>query len=39
MLNDSSGLTRLRKDLFGIRGLLGGQGASERVAKIAMDMM
>lgn len=39
MLNDSSGLTRLRKDLFGIRGLLGGQGASERVAKIAMDMI
>jgi lipid-A-disaccharide synthase len=39
MLNDSSGLTRLREDLFGIRGLLGGQGASERVAKIAMDMM
>jgi lipid-A-disaccharide synthase len=39
MLNDSSGLTRLRKDLFGIRGLLGDQGASERVAKIAMDMI
>ena len=39
MLNDSSGLTRLKKDLLDIRGLLGGQGASERVARIAMDMI
>ncbi len=39
MLNDSSGLTRLKKDLLDIRDLLGGQGASERVARIAMDMI
>ncbi len=39
MLSDSSCHASLRKDLLNIRNLLGGPGASERVARIAMDMM
>ncbi|MDL1967151.1 MAG: lipid-A-disaccharide synthase [Deltaproteobacteria bacterium] len=39
MLNDTNGLQKLRKKLFEIRDMLGGTGASERVAKIALKMM
>jgi len=39
MLNDTSGLERLKKELVNIRGALGGRGASERVAKIALNML
>jgi len=39
MLSDSSGLERIRLELLNIRDLLGGPGASERVADIALDMM
>lgn len=39
MLNDSSGLERLSNELHGIRDLLGGTGASERVADIALSML
>lgn len=39
MLNDTSGLERLGKELVRIRDALGGAGASERVAKIALNML
>lgn len=39
MLNDAKGLQKLRKKLFKIRDMLGGPGASERVAEIALSMM
>lgn len=39
MLNDSPGLERLSNELHGIRDLLGGPGASERVADIALSML
>ena len=39
MLNDASGLERLRNELSGIRKSLGGPGASERVAEIALGML
>lgn len=39
MLNDAKGLQKLRKKLFEIRDMLGGPGASERVAEIALNMM
>jgi len=39
MLRDSSGLERIRLELLNIKDLLGGPGASERVADIALGMM
>ena len=39
MLNDASGLERLRNELLGARESLGGPGASERVAEIALSML
>jgi len=39
MLNDTKGLQKLREQLFEIRDMLGGPGASERVAEIALNMM
>ncbi|MBL7196088.1 MAG: lipid-A-disaccharide synthase, partial [Desulfobacterales bacterium] len=39
MLNDASGLERLRNELSGVRKSLGGPGASERVAEIALGML
>ena len=39
MLGDPSGLERVRLELLNIRDLLGGPGASERVADIALGMM
>ncbi len=39
MLNDRPGLERLSNELYGIRDLLGGPGASERVADIALNML
>ncbi len=39
MLNDASGLERLRSELLGVRESLGGPGASERVAEIALSML
>lgn len=39
MLNDPSGLQRLSLELLSIRDKLGGQGASERVADIAFNML
>lgn len=39
MLNDASGLERLRNELSGVRESLGGPGASERVAEIALSML
>lgn len=39
ILADPEGLDRLRRDLAEVRDLLGGPGASQRVAGIAMDMM
>ena len=39
MLNDASGLERLRKELLSVRDSLGGPGASERVAEIALGML
>jgi lipid-A-disaccharide synthase len=39
MLNDSPGLARLRNSLLDVRSLLGGPGASERVAEIALGMI
>ena len=39
MLNDASGLERLKNKLLGVRESLGGPGASERVAEIALSML
>jgi len=39
MLSDASGLERLRNELLGINDALGGAGASERVADIAVNML
>ena len=39
MLNDASGLERLRNELSGVRESLGRPGASERVAEIALGML
>ncbi|MGB6011971.1 MAG: lipid-A-disaccharide synthase, partial [Desulfobacterales bacterium] len=39
MLSDPSGLERIQLELLNIRDLLGGPGASERVAGIALGMM
>jgi lipid-A-disaccharide synthase len=39
MLSDASGLERLRNELLGINDALGGPGASERVADIAVSML
>jgi lipid-A-disaccharide synthase len=39
MLKDASGLEKLRKELSGVRESLGGPGASERVAEIALSML
>ncbi|HUV50304.1 MAG TPA: lipid-A-disaccharide synthase [Anaerolineae bacterium] len=39
MLNDASGLERLRKELLSVKDSLGGPGASERVAEIALGML
>ncbi len=39
MLSDASGLARLRNELLGINDALGGPGASERVADIAVNML
>ena len=39
MLNDVSGLERIRNELLSIRDALGGPGASERVADIALNML
>ncbi|MBW2568694.1 MAG: lipid-A-disaccharide synthase [Deltaproteobacteria bacterium] len=39
MLNDPSGLERMSNELHGIRDLLGGPGASKRVADIALGML
>lgn len=39
MLNDPAGLEAIRNKLLGIRDLLGGPGASERVADIAISML
>ena len=39
MINDTEGIRNLRKELSNIRDTLGGSGASERVADIAVSMM
>ncbi|MFC1811259.1 lipid-A-disaccharide synthase [Thermodesulfobacteriota bacterium] len=39
MLNDAAGLERLRNELLDTRDLLGGPGASKRVANIAINML
>ncbi len=39
MLNDSSGLKKTRNELLGIKDVLGGPGASKRVADIALNML
>lgn len=39
MLNDASGLERLRNELSGVKESLGEPGASERVAEIALSML
>ena len=39
MLNDSSGLEKTKNELLGIKDVLGGPGASKRVADIALNML
>lgn len=39
MLKDSDKLNHLKRQLFGLRDVLGGTGASDRVADIAFDML
>ena len=39
MFNDTNGLQKIEKKLFEIKDMLGGPGASERVAEIALNMM
>ena len=39
MLNDASGLEETRNELLGIKDVLGGPGASKRVADIALNML
>ncbi len=39
MLNDASGLEETRNELLGIKDVLGGPGASKRVANIALNML
>jgi lipid-A-disaccharide synthase len=39
LLNDKEKLNRIKNELSGVRNLLGGAGASQRVAKIAWDMI
>jgi len=39
MLNDASGLGKTRNELLGIKDVLGGPGASKRVADIALNML
>lgn len=39
MLSNAHGLEKLKNDLLDIRGMLGGSGASERVADIALSML
>ena len=39
MLNDSTGLEKLRGELLNTREMLGGPGASKRVADIALNML
>jgi lipid-A-disaccharide synthase len=39
MINDQDRLRRIEKELSSIRDLLGGAGASDRVARIALDLI
>jgi len=39
MLNDASGLEKTKNELLGIKDVLGGPGASKRVADIALNMI
>jgi len=39
MINDQERLSQIEKELFSIRDLLGGAGASDRVARIALDLI
>ena len=39
MINDREGLKQIESELLAIRDLLGGAGASDRVAEIAMDLI
>jgi len=39
MLNDASGLEKTRNELLGVKDVLGGPGASKRVADIALNML
>lgn len=39
MLNDVSGLEKTKNELLGIKDVLGGKGASKRVANIALNML
>ncbi len=39
MLNDASGLEKTKNELLGIKDVLGGKGASKRVANIALNML
>jgi len=39
MIQDTEGLAQIRKDLLAVRDMLGGAGAAERTAEIALEMM